>query len=104
MLGQTSRLSMLLQCRTIWIGNCRRSTRLAVVAFAGAGQLIDTNGSDRCQWELKDTVLAAWRPLTPWARGTVEKPISDCCKVCSIVSWMVYVQTYVQKCNSLSLS
>jgi hypothetical protein len=24
--------------------------------------------------------------------------------VCSIVSWMVYVQTYVQKCNSLSLS
>ena len=60
--------------------------------------------TDRCQWELKDTVLAAWRPLTPWARGTVEKPISDCCKVCSVVSWMVYVQTYVQKCNSLSLS
>ena len=59
--------------------------------------------TDRCQWELKDTVLAAWRPLTPWARGTVEKQISDCCKVCSIVSWMVYVQTYVQKHNSLSL-
>lgn len=41
-----------------------------------------------CPWPLTGTVLAAWDPLLPWARGTKEKPIGSCCKVCIVVSWM----------------
>ena len=35
-------------------------------------------------WPLTGTVLHAWAPLTPWNRGTRDKPIGELCRCCQI--------------------
>ena len=40
----------------------------------------------RCPWELKGSILEAWSPLLPWARGTKTKPSGEICKVCLIAA------------------
>lgn len=41
--------------------------------------------SEKSPWPLEGTALGAWAPLVAWARGTLEKPSSDLCRVCMIV-------------------
>ena len=79
-------------------GNCRRSTRLAVVAFAGAGQLIDASGSWRTRF---------WRLGGLWHHGPEERlknqfQIAVRCAPL-FLGWFMFKHMF-QKCNSLSLS
>ena len=39
-----------------------------------------------CPWRLAGTILAAWDPDTPWARGKKGAVIGSICKICLIVA------------------
>lgn len=41
--------------------------------------------TSRCPWPVDDSVLSAWKGLLPWARGTLQKPVGEHCKLCVIV-------------------
>ena len=40
----------------------------------------------KCPWDLVGSILEAWNPLIPWARGNKDKPSGESCKVCVIAS------------------
>lgn len=39
-----------------------------------------------CPWPVLGTLLHAWDPHLPWARGKPSKVIGDKCKLCQIVA------------------
>ena len=52
-----------------------------------------TWSTEVCPWDLTGTTLKQWGPLIPWSRGTKSKPSGDICKVCAIVSRLIYPVT-----------
>ena len=49
-----------------------------------------TWSTEGCPWDLTGTTLKQWHPLIPWNRGTKSKPSGDICKVCAIVSRLIW--------------